>query len=157
MGQRKKHRVQPLGYVNFTKVIFRPIKRLKLIRNWCPGRSLNFIQRCQERPREKIFARVEVSLRSMEDRLVRARLTRVFAQQRSREKPLCYAGYVERLGTRLSRPYFCVFKYARAVKQQVWKSGTRLKTESETQGENAISDFFTDFEKKTRLFCSLGL
>ena len=43
MGQRKKHRVmQPLGYVNFTKVIFRPIKRLKLIRNWCPERSAKF-------------------------------------------------------------------------------------------------------------------
>ena len=41
--------------------------------------------------------------------------------------------------TRRSRlqnsPYFCVFKYARAVKQKVF--------------------FFTDFEKKNRRFCSL--
>ena len=28
--------------MNFTKVIFRPIKRLKLIRNWCPERSAKF-------------------------------------------------------------------------------------------------------------------
>ena len=59
-------------------------------------------------------------------------------------------------------PYFCVLKYARAVKQ---KAGTRLKIESET-GERRwffffrslrahttltprFTDFFTDFEKKT--------
>ena len=76
-------------------------------------------------------------------------------------------------------PYFCVFKYARAVKQ---KAGARLKTESET-GEGRcflffffslashalraceacalrahttltprFIDFFTDFEKKTDCF-----
>ena len=43
-------------------------------------------------------------------------------------------------------PYFCVFKYARAVKQKVWN-----------EAENRERDwgFFTDFEKKKRLFCSL--
>ena len=77
-------------------------------------------------------------------------------------------------------PYFCVLKYARAVKQ---KAGARLKTESET-GERRcfffvvfffarltrarsceacalrahttltprFIDFFTDFEKKTDCF-----
>ena len=34
MGQIGKHPVKPLGYLNFTGVIFRPIKRLKLIGNW---------------------------------------------------------------------------------------------------------------------------
>ena len=65
-------------------------------------------------------------------------------------------------------PYFCVFKYARAVKQHK-RSGTRLKTESETflsrltrcearaLREHKIltprfTDFFTDFEKKTDCF-----
>ena len=50
--------------------------------------------------------------------------------------PLCYAG--RRLQN--SRPYICVFKYARAVKQKVWN-------EAENR-ENAFTDFFTDFEKK---------
>ena len=27
---------EPLGFMNFTKVIFRPIKRLKLIGSWFP-------------------------------------------------------------------------------------------------------------------------
>ena len=65
-------------------------------------------------------------------------------------------------------PYFCVFKYAQAVKQHKM-SGTRLKTESETFFSRLtrcearalrehktltlrFTDFFTDFEKKTRLF-----
>ena len=34
--------VYPLGYTNFTKAIFRPIKRLKLIVRWFPERSANF-------------------------------------------------------------------------------------------------------------------
>ena len=74
-------------------------------------------------------------------------------------------------------PYFCVFKYARAVKQ---KAETRLKTESETWGDAVFfffslashalrafevcalranttltprfTDFFTDFEEKTDCF-----
>ena len=41
MDQRGKRPVQSLGYVNFIKVIFRPIKRLKLIGSWFPERSTN--------------------------------------------------------------------------------------------------------------------
>ena len=41
MGQRHKHPVAPWRYVNFTNVIFRPIKRLKLFGNWFPERSVN--------------------------------------------------------------------------------------------------------------------
>ena len=37
--QRVKRSVQSLGYVNFIKVIFRPIKPLKLIGSWFPERS----------------------------------------------------------------------------------------------------------------------
>ena len=46
----------------------------------------------------------------------------------------CTKRLLRRLGFRLQNsPYFCVFKYARAVKQKVWNGcGTRLKTESET-------------------------
>ena len=36
-------------------------------------------------------------------------------------------------------PYFCVFKYARAVKQKVWNETLTPR----------FTDFFTDFEKKT--------
>ena len=35
-------------------------------------------------------------------------------------------------------PYFCVFRYARAVKQKVWNEAERL---------SRFTDFFTDFEK----------
>ena len=35
-------------------------------------------------------------------------------------------------------PYFCVFKYARAVKQKVWNEALTPR----------FRDFFTDFEKK---------
>ena len=52
-------------------------------------------------------------------------------------------------------PYFCVFKYARAVKQKVWNEaenrerdwGETLKIRLKT-----FTDFFTDFEKKTDYF-----
>ena len=40
-------------------------------------------------------------------------------------------------------PYFCVFKYARAVKQKVW---------NEAENRQRFTDFFTDFEKKTDCF-----
>ena len=60
------------------------------------------------------------------------------------------------------------FAYSSTREQSNERSGTRLKTESET-GERRFSlarfalktlkprftDFFTDFEKKNRLFCSL--
>ena len=75
-------------------------------------------------------------------------------------------------------PYFCVFKYARAVKQKVWNEAeNRERDWGETVffslASHAIracearalgarktltprfTDFFTDFEKKNRLFCSL--
>ena len=35
----RKRPVQPLGFLNFTKVIFRSIKRLKLIESWFPERE----------------------------------------------------------------------------------------------------------------------
>ena len=61
-------------------------------------------------------------------------------------------------------PYFGVFKYPRSIyainrsidrEQQNKRSRTRLKTESKTGGRRArktLSDFFTDFEKKTDYF-----
>ena len=51
-------------------------------------------------------------------------------------------------------PYFCLFKYARAVKQKVWN-----EAESEARAPRArktlmlrFTDFFTDFEEKTDCF-----
>lgn len=38
---REKRPVYPSGYVNFTKGIFRPIIRLKLMGSWFPDRSAN--------------------------------------------------------------------------------------------------------------------
>ena len=71
-------------------------------------------------------------------------------------------------------PYFCVLKYARAVKQKVWnKAENRERDWRETLKIRIIffslashalraktltphfTDFFTDFVKKNRLFCSL--
>ena len=76
-------------------------------------------------------------------------------------------------------PYFCVLKYARAVKQKVWSEaenserdwGETLKirffflaSPHTPYGRVRLArvrllrhtlPFFTDFEKKTRLFCSL--
>ena len=49
MVQGGKRPVQSLGYVNFTKVIFRPIKRLKFIGSWFPDTSAKFYSGCQER------------------------------------------------------------------------------------------------------------
>ena len=63
-------------------------------------------------------------------------------------------------------PYFCVFKYVRAVKQKVWKEG---ENREQDWGETLraceagalrarktltprFTDFFTDFEKKTDCF-----
>ena len=42
MGEGGKCPVEPLGYVNFTKVILKLIKHLKLIRSWFLGKSTNF-------------------------------------------------------------------------------------------------------------------
>ena len=43
-------------------------------------------------------------------------------------------------------PYFCVFKYAQAVKQKIWNEAENRERD---WGE---TDFFTDFEKKTDCF-----
>ena len=56
-------------------------------------------------------------------------------------------------------PYFCVFKYARAVKQKVWNEAeNRERDWGETREARALcarktltprfTDFFIDFEKK---------
>ena len=75
-----------------------------------------------------------------------------------------------------NNPYFCVFKYARAVKQKVGNEAenserdwgetlkirlSRLTRPSGVWGSRArllrhtLPFFFTDLEKKNRLFCSL--
>ena len=47
-------------------------------------------------------------------------------------------------------PYFCVFKYARAVKQKVWNEAENRELH---WGETPrFTDFFTDFEKKPDCF-----
>ena len=76
--------------------------------------------------------------------------------------------------------YFCVFKYVRAVKQKVWNEAenrerdwgetlkivfflsphtpygrVRLACFARKTLTLRFTDFFTDFEKKNRLFCSL--
>ena len=78
-------------------------------------------------------------------------------------------------------PYFCIFKYAQAVKQKVCNEAESRDPDWGRLGRGAFfflashdlwaykaralharktltprfTDFFTDFEKKTRLFCSL--
>ena len=59
-------------------------------------------------------------------------------------------------------PYFCVFKYARAVKQKVEAENKERDWACEARAVRArkiltprFTDFFTDFEEKNRLFCSL--
>ena len=58
-------------------------------------------------------------------------------------------------------PYFCVFKYARVVKQKVWdEAENRERDWGETRGAlracktltPRLTDFFTDFEEKTDCF-----
>ena len=64
-------------------------------------------------------------------------------------------------------PYFCLFKYARAVKQKVWNEaenrerdwGFSLASQCEARALRArktltprFTDFFTDFEKKNDCF-----
>ena len=47
-------------------------------------------------------------------------------------------------------PYFCAFKYARAVKQKIWNEAenrARLGRDPKTLTPR-FTDFFTDFEKK---------
>ena len=76
---------------------------------------------------------------------------------------------LSRYGIRLQNsPYFCVFKYTRAVKQKVWnEAGNRERDWGETLKIRAralralrarktltprFTDFFTDFEEKTDCF-----
>ena len=49
-------------------------------------------------------------------------------------------------------PYFCVFKYVRAVKQKVWNDADNRERETLTP---RFTDFFSHFEKKNRPFYSL--
>ena len=63
-------------------------------------------------------------------------------------------------------PYFCVFKYARAVKQKVWNEAENRERDwgetlraCETRAPRArktltprFTEFFTDFEEKTDCF-----
>ena len=140
MGQRKKHRVQPLGYVNFTKVIFRPIKRLKLIRNWCPERSAKFYSTLS---REAEGEDIGVPRGGQPAQPGGSACLLSVALP---TKPLCYAGYVD------CKTVDRIFAYSSTHEQSNKRSGTRVKTESETWGENAFSDFFTDFEKKNDCF-----
>ena len=48
-------------------------------------------------------------------------------------------------------PYFCVFKYARAVKQKVAACEALTPRARKTLTPH-FTDFFTDFEKKTDCF-----
>ena len=56
-------------------------------------------------------------------------------------------------------PYFCVFKYTRAVKQKVWNETEKALRACEARAVRArktltprFTDFFTDFEEKTDCF-----
>ena len=46
-------------------------------------------------------------------------------------------------------PYFCVFKYVRAVKQKVWNE---VENSEPYALRHTLPFFFTDFEKKTDCF-----
>ena len=60
------------------------------------------------------------------------------------------------LASRLKNsPYFCEFKYTRAVKQKVWNEAENGERDWGETLTPRFTDFFTDFEKKNRLFCSL--
>jgi len=91
----------------------------------------------------------------------------VFGVYESDKKKDTRGGFIYRLQI---SPYFCVFKYARAGKQKVWNEaenrdrdwGETLKILASARALRAhktltprFTDFFTDFEKKNRLFCSL--
>ena len=49
-------------------------------------------------------------------------------------------------------PYFCVFKYARAVKQNVWSEAENRERDWGETLTPRFTDCFTDFEKKTDCF-----
>ena len=57
-------------------------------------------------------------------------------------------------------PYFCVFKYARAVEQKVWNEKDARLTRprfSRVRLTPPFTDFLLILRKKNRLFCSLTL
>ena len=58
---------------------------------------------------------------------------------------LYYYGIVFRLQ---NSPYFCVFKYAGAVKQKVWNEAENRERDWGETLMPRFTDFFTDFEKK---------
>ena len=66
--------------------------------------------------------------------------------------------YCFRRGRRLQfYPYFCEFKYTRAVKQKVWNEAENREREARALRAretltSRFSDFFTDFEKTTDCF-----
>ena len=73
---------------------------------------------------------------------------------------LYYYGIVFRLK---NSPYFCVFKYAWAVKQKVWNEAENRERDwgetlsaCEARARKTLTprftDFFTDFEEKTDCF-----
>ena len=79
---------------------------------------------------------------------------------------LLVSGYLDSLRLQNS-PYFCVFKYTRAVKQKVWNEAENRERDwgflsPHTPVARALragktltprfTDFFTDFEKKTDCF-----
>ena len=129
MGQRKKHRVQPLGYVNFTKVIFRPIKRLKLIRNWCPERSAKFYSTLS---REAVGEDIGVPRGGQPaqhggsacSRALNARFCGFAAQQRSRQNR--YATQATQTAKE-STVFLRIFAYSSTHEQSHKRSGTKLK------------------------------
>ena len=47
-------------------------------------------------------------------------------------------------------PYFCVFKYERAVQQKVWNEARAIRARKTLTPR--FTDFFTDFEKKPDCF-----
>ena len=62
---------------------------------------------------------------------------------------------------RLDCKTVCIFAYSSMREQSNKRSGTRLKTERDSCASRdktlmpPFTDLITDFEKKTRLFCSL--
>ena len=79
----------------------------------------------------------------------------------SRDLTQCLAGWLHWMTNRYrlqNSPYFCVFKYARAVEQKVRNEAENREWDWGVWGSRAktltprFTDFFTDFEKKTDCF-----
>ena len=74
---------------------------------------------------------------------------------------LCLSGEVRYSLSRLQNsPYFCVFKYARVVKQKVWNKAETCEVCALRARKNLsprFTDFFTDFQKKTDCFAVYSL